>query len=86
MFEAPDGWYRFNEDRDPCVWAAGRIFTYGDGEGTLGDPNLHLALFSPRYLGKCLVNAGFRDVVEQDRTKVRGYDHGWINLGFRAIK
>lgn len=85
-FKAPDDWYRFNDHKDPCVWAAGRIFTYGDGEGTLGDPNWHLALFSPRYLRKLLLDAGFGDVSEQDRSKVRGYDHGWINLGFWAVK
>jgi SAM-dependent methyltransferase len=85
-FTAPDGWYKFNPDKDPCVWAAGRIFTYGDGQGTLGDPNWHLALFSPRYLSRILTSAGFTNVVEQDRSKVRGFDHGWINLGFKATK
>lgn len=85
-FSAPDGWYRFNETKDPCVWAAGRIFTYGDGKGTLGDPNWHLAIFSPRYLKKALEAAGFNEVIEQDASKVRGYDHGWINLGFWAHK
>jgi SAM-dependent methyltransferase len=85
-FEAPDEWYRFNPEKDACVWANGRIFTYGDGEGTLGHPNWHLALFSPRYLRKCLDQAGFIDIHQMDHKRVRGWDHGWINLGMCGSK
>lgn len=81
-----DGWYRFNPQRDPCIWAAGRIFTYGDGDGNPTSPNWHRALFSPRHLENCLRAAGFESIERLPRAHVRGDDHGWINLGMRAIK
>ena len=81
-----DPWTRFNSGRDPCVWASGRIFTYGDGTGRINDPNWHRALFSPRYLRKAMEEAGLTSVREMDHTEVRGYDHGWINLGLRGSK
>jgi SAM-dependent methyltransferase len=81
-----DPWTRFNEQRDPCRWASGRIFTYGDGSGRINDPNWHRAMFSPRYLRNCLEEAGLEDVTEMDRSEVRGYDHGWINLGMKGRK
>lgn len=76
-----DGWYRFNPEKDPCKWAAGRIFTYGDGTGRINHPNWHRALFSPRFLIKLFQDAGLTDVREMDRAEVRGCNHGWINLG-----
>ena len=81
-----DPWTRFNEEREPCKWASGRIFTYGDGTGRTDDPNWHRALFSPRYLRKVMEQAGLVDVAEMDRTQVRGHDHGWLNLGMRGMK
>lgn len=81
-----DGWTRFNPDHDPCAWAAGRLFTYGDGEGTLNHPNWHRALFSPRRLKQFFEQAGFTCVREMDRSEVRGADHGWINLGVCGSK
>src|SRR5262245_31661987 len=81
-----DGWYRFNEERDPCKWAAGRIFTYGDGKGRLNHPNWHRALFSPRYLRQIMERAGLEGVHEMDRREVRSTDHGWINLGMKGTK
>lgn len=81
-----DGWYRFNPDRDPAAWAAGRLFSYGDGEGTRGHFNWHLALFSERYLANLLVDAGFAATRRMDRSEVRGYDHGWINMGIVGTK
>lgn len=81
-----DGWYKFNSDKDPCTWANGRVFSYGDGTGKKSDPNWHLSLFSPRYLEKVLKKNGFIEIETLDSTKVRGYDHGWINLGMRGRK
>jgi SAM-dependent methyltransferase len=81
-----DGWYRFNPDRDPARWAAGRTFTYGDGTGRTDHPNWHRALFTPRYLMKLCQQAGLTDVARMDRARVRGYDHGWINLGVEGRK
>lgn len=83
---AKDGWYRFNEEKDPCKWASGRLFTYGDGSGRADHPNWHRAMFTPRYLQLLFANAGLTDIREMNRSEVRGYDHGWINLGVRGIK
>lgn len=81
-----DGWFKFNEKKDPCLWAAGRIFTYGDGNGTTNHPNWHRAIFSERYLKEIFVNSGFRNVQKMAKNEVRGADHGWINLGIKAQK
>ena len=81
-----DGWYRFNPDKDPCLWASGRIFSYGDGTGCPKSPNWHRAVFSPRYLKVLLEKAGLHDVQELQHSEVRGYDHGWINLGMKGRK
>ncbi len=81
-----DGWYRFNPQKDVCKWAAGRVFSYGDGTGRADSPNWHRALFTSRYLSGRLGQAGLTDIREMDRTEVRGSDHGWINLGVRGTK
>jgi len=81
-----DGWYRFNEERDPCMWVAGRVFSYGDGTGIPKHSNWHRALFSVRYLTYLLVSLGLEDVKEMESSEVRGYDHGWINLGIKGTK
>lgn len=81
-----DKWFRFNPDEDPAIWAAGRFFSYGDGYGTPGHPNWHLSLFSPRLLSKLFIKSGFSTTELLDHSECRGYDHGWINLGVKAIK
>ncbi len=83
---AEDGWYRFNPEKDPCKWAAGRIFTYGDGTANPCSPNWHRALFTPRYLTKVFSEAGLQEVRILPPGTVRGYDHGWINLGVTGTK
>ena len=60
---------------------AGRVFSYGDGTGATGHFNWHVALFSERYLGELMCKAGLTEVRRMSRSEVRGYDHGWINLG-----
>jgi SAM-dependent methyltransferase len=80
-----DGWWAFNSERDPCRWMSGRMFSYGDGSGR-NHPNWHRSLFSPRYLIDLFEKAGLVDAHEMDRSQVRGYDHGWINLGVQGIK
>ena len=77
-----DGWYRFNPERDPCVWANGRIFSYGGGDGVKDHPNWHMTLFSPRYLRLIMERAGLTDIRPLTQPEIRGHDHGWINLGF----
>jgi SAM-dependent methyltransferase len=81
-----DGWFKFNPEREPCLWAAGRLYTYGDGTGRTDHPNWHRSLFTPRYLKQLLEQAGLTDVRPLTRAEVRGHDHGWINLGFRGTK
>lgn len=81
-----DNWWRFNGSHDPARWMAGRMFSYGDGTGRQHHFNWHLAFFSERYLKQLLTNAGLVDVKAQPRDKVRGFDHGWINLGVRGTK
>jgi SAM-dependent methyltransferase len=81
-----DGWYKLNPRKDPCLWAAGRIFTYGDGMGTINSHNWHRAIFTPRYLKELFERAGLSDIRPLDRSEVRGHDHGWINLGFKGRK
>lgn len=81
-----DPWWKFNANQDPAVWANGRLFSYGDGFGTLGHQNWHLSAFSERHLKDLLIKVGFKEVEVLDRKLVRGNDHGWINLGFKATK
>lgn len=81
-----DGWYKFNDEKDPYIWVNGRIFTYGNGSGSIDHPNWHRTLFTPRYLKQLLERAGFINVEFLKNKDVRGYDHGWINLGIRGRK
>ncbi|MBQ6516858.1 methyltransferase domain-containing protein [bacterium] len=83
-----DGWYKFNEDKDPCVWFSGRMFTYGDGRTPNANNhyNVHLSAFSYRYLYKLLQDNNFKDIQKMDNSECRGYNHGWINLGIKGTK
>jgi SAM-dependent methyltransferase len=81
-----DGWYKFNPEKDPCVWASGRIYTYGDGDGDPRSPNWHKALFSPRYLALLMGKVGLTDIKKLEAGDVRGDDHGWISMGLRGTK
>ncbi len=81
-----DGWFRFNEDESPHKWYAGRTYAYGDGSGNTCHPNWHCASFSRDYLRDLMIRAGFREVVDLDSRDIRGYDHGWINMGLKGVK
>jgi hypothetical protein len=81
-----DQWFKYNARHDSCLWASGRIFSYGDGTGRSDSPNWHRALFSYRFLASTLREVGFKDVCPLSADQVRGYDHGWINLGVGARK
>jgi len=83
---AKDGWYKFNPRNDPYIWANGRIFTYGDGTGNPNHPNWHRAIFTSGYLKELFERVGLINIKEMDRSEVRGYDHGWINLGVKGTK
>lgn len=80
-----DNWYKFNPEKDPCMWAAGRTFSYGDGDArNFAHPDWHRAIFTPRYLKKLIGQAGMTKV--GPLTKPRGYSHKWINLGMGGTK
>jgi SAM-dependent methyltransferase len=81
---AADGWWRFNDRRDPCVWFSGRMFSYGDGTGKLGHYNWHHSVLSERFLVSLLKSVGLTDVRRMTHDEIRGADHGWINLGVRG--
>lgn len=81
-----DGWYKFNEKKDPNIWASGRIFSYGDGNGNPNSPNWHRAIFSRTYLVRLFENAGLKEIRDLKSGEVRGHDHGWINLGITGVK
>ncbi len=81
-----DGWFKFNPDQDVCLWASGRIFTYGDGTKNLGHPNWHHAMFSFRFLKSLFEKVGFHGIRQLQTEEVRGYNHGWINMGIVGKK
>jgi len=78
----PDGWTMLNPKGSPFLWVNGRIF-YGARKDY---PSWHKALFTPKYLLEVYSSVGFVEVQQMDRSEVRGYDHGWINLGVRGQK
>jgi len=82
LVHPPDDWRVLNPGDDPYVWAAGHLF-YGAKPGY---PSWHRALFTPRYLKLVLTRCGLSNVRELDRSEVRGYDHGWINMGMVGVK
>lgn len=79
-----DAWWRFNDRHDPCVWYSGRLFSYGDGTGRPNHYNWHRSAFSARFLSSLLERAGLRDIRRMAPDEVRGFDHGWINLGIQG--
>ncbi len=81
-----DGWYRFNEEKDVIIWANGRIFTYGDGSGNIYHPNWHKTIYTPKFLYSLFDKTGFKHIEQMSNEEVRGYDHGWINLGIKGTK
>lgn len=81
-----DNWFRFNEKKDPAIWFAARMFSYGDGLGTRGHRNWHLSTFSPRLLENVLKENGFVNIKPLLHEQCRGYDHGWINMGISGQK
>lgn len=76
-----DDWYRLNPEKSIFKWANGRMLSYGDGSGDINNPNWHRTLFTPKFLMELFVTVGLNDVREMNSSEVRGYDHGWVNLG-----
>lgn len=73
-----DDWRRMNAAGDPWAWLNGRLFGYGPAD------NLHKSAFDSPSLNRLLLAAGFAEVYRL--TTPRGYDHGRIGLGMRAVK
>jgi SAM-dependent methyltransferase len=82
LHASPDGWRKLNPEDDPYLWAAGRIF-YG---ANLKYPSWHRALFTPGFLQRLFRRVGLVEVRRLAAGEVRGFDHGWINLGVGGIK
>lgn len=78
-----EGWHRFNDERDPYKWIAGRTFAFSRS-GREPDPNWHRALFTPKSLLQLFERAGLANIRPMDRSEVRGHDHGWCNTGIRG--
>jgi len=78
----PDNWDLLNKKKDPFLWVNGRLF-YG---ARLDYPSWHKALFTLKYLKRLLNDIGFTNIKEMDNSEVRGYDHGWVNLGVKGKK
>lgn len=71
-------------DNNPYLWTNGRILSYPrSGEY---DSNLHRSMLTPKFLKQCFKKAGLKNVRDMDRSEVRGYDHGWINMGVCGVK
>lgn len=83
---ASDGYYKFNPDKDPNLWASYRLYAYGDGAGSLNHPNWHRALFTKRLLSKLMSNAGLTGIREITPDALRIKDHLSINLGLVGTK
>jgi SAM-dependent methyltransferase len=79
----PDGWKRYNPNRNPYLWCAGRTFAYSKS-GKVDDPNWHKAMFTWGHLLECFQAAGFTQISRL--SKPRGKDHGFINLGIVGTK
>jgi SAM-dependent methyltransferase len=75
-------WFPEAVKGDPYKFLNGRVFNRPKGKN---ESEWHRGLFTPRHLLNCLNGAGFSSVQLLDRAQVRGYDHGWINLGASGI-
>lgn len=69
---------------NPYNWFAGRLFSYPrSGEY---DSNLHRGLLTPNFIKEIFAKNNLNHIRSMDNTEVRGYDHGWINMGVCGIK
>lgn len=71
-------------NNNPVLFAGGRLFSYPrTGEY---DSNLHRSLLTPRFIKDQFTKNNLKNIREMDRSEVRGYDHGWINMGISGTK
>lgn len=77
-----DDWRPFNTEGSPYKWVNGRLL-YGANPSY---PSWHLSVLTKKYLYDLLNHTGFEDIRCLEPSEVRGYDHGWINLGLSGRK
>jgi ubiquinone/menaquinone biosynthesis C-methylase UbiE len=69
---------------NPYHWLSGRLFSYArSGEY---DSNLHRSLITPEFLKEIFRNNNLKNIRNMNNNEVRGYDHGWINMGVCGTK
>jgi len=69
---------------DPYLYNVGRLMNYAKGGNTY---QLHRALITPKYLEKCMIEAGLTDITPLVRDDMRAARHNsYINLGRRGTK
>lgn len=79
-----EDWNPENEENELMKWVCGRLF-YGLIKRE--DSCWHRAAFDERYLKKCFIETGFKDVVKLDKPpKEQTINHDFINLGVSGIK
>lgn len=69
---------------NPYNWVNGKLFNYAK-KGDY-DPHIHRAILTPKFLKQCFEKAGLKNIRDMNRSEVRGYDHGWINMGVCGVK
>jgi predicted SAM-dependent methyltransferase len=80
--EIPDGWRERNPEGEIHKWISGRIFWGGHEK----EESWHKAIYTEASLRKMMKRCGLQQIERLGRNKVRGRDHGWINLGMRGRK
>jgi len=71
-------------NNNPALFVGGRLFSYPrSGEY---DSNLHRCLITPKFLKQQFEKNGLKGIRDMNSNEVRGYDHGWINMGVCGTK
>lgn len=77
-----DGWNPQGLIKDEFSWVNGRML-YGIRDEY---PSWHKSVITPRHLIKLMKESGLSEAYIMNSSEVRGYDHGWMNLGICGIK
>lgn len=78
----PDNWNVGNPSNNPYVWVSGRLF-WGANPNY---PSWHKSLFSLNYLTLLFGSISLTNIRKLESEEIRGFDHGWINLGITGVK
>lgn len=82
IYDFPNSWFQNYVKSNAYLWANGQLL-YGLNTSY---PSWHKTIFTNKMLRNLLFDVGFIKVDTMENSEVRGYDHGWINLGVRAYK